>query len=153
MNIDEIQTSAPLEFRAVDDETKAVREFHFIDLIHYNGNLPDFTQWHHVDQFTGYTDKDGKKIYGGDVIKGFGRYFVVKWGIAQIDKIAPDGMENRVDCASFYFEVIQGGAPLYPIIYNFKGEHDLQTLKVIGNIHNLDALPEEVRRMVEAADD
>ncbi len=88
------------------------------------------------EQFTGFKDKNEKDIYEGDIIKGFNNLFVVKWGV--IKRTVVDSFQNfqNVDIPCFYFEDLNG-EKLFPIVRNFKGEHDLQTLEIISNIHEM----------------
>ncbi|MFW5895374.1 MAG: hypothetical protein ACOCT9_01390 [archaeon] len=83
------------------------------------------------DQFIGMEDRDENEIYVNDYIKGFNKVFVVKFGVVRRK------MKNNciVDIPSFYFKDILTDLCLYPIADNFKDEHDLDTLKVIGNTH------------------
>jgi len=94
------------------------------------------------EDYAGLKDCEGKEIYEGDIVKGFGCIFVVRFGIACIKKLAPDSSINEVDVPSFYFETAEG-VPVYPIVKNYKGEHDLKTLKIIGNINQNPELLED----------
>ena len=80
---------------------------------------PDTFDWFEVDpetvgQFTGMTDKNGTKIFEGDIIK---------W-------IDSDG-NNRIDKVLFS----NGGFHLCNIYYNLGG-YKGNSLEVIGNIHD-----------------
>ena len=93
-------------------------------------------------QFTGLKDKNGTEIYEGDIVDGFGNRFVVKWGIFRFRKLTEYEDVNIVDVPSFAF-TLEGDIPRYTIVKNFKGEHDLKGLEVIGNIHENPELLED----------
>lgn len=80
------------------------------------------------------TDANNVSIYEGDIVAGFGRDFVVKYG--QIERNVLDYNEresNFVDIEGFYFEDQENGMRLFPIIENAFGAHDLDTLTIIGS--------------------
>ena len=87
-----------------------------------------------IMQFTGLLDCKGNPIYEGDLVSGFDNIFTVKFGIARFEKLAPNKTWNAVDCPSFFFETKEG-IPVYPIVNNYRDEHDLQTLEIVGNIY------------------
>ena len=85
----------------------------FIAIQNENGLNGYFCDSKTVGQYTGLTDKDGTRIFEGDVIKHRGENFIVNWD---------------EECAGFY--------PFYdqdnPIGYGVIGEES----EVIGNIHD-----------------
>jgi uncharacterized phage protein (TIGR01671 family) len=96
-------------------------------------------EWEQVDpatvgEFSEWKDCDEADLFEGDIVKGFDALFVIKKGIVKINKVSTDGSTNEVEISCFYFE--HEGEPLFPIVNNYKGENDLQTLKKIGNIHD-----------------
>ena len=79
--------------------------------------------------FTGIKDKNKKDIYTKDKVKGFGREFVVKFGVIEREILSDNGDINMVQIPSFYFELEHQA--LYPIVNNYKRENDLETLEII----------------------
>lgn len=80
-----------------------------------------------VGQYSGYND-----FFEGDIVEGFDELFLVKKGNVTIKKVAPDNSINEVEISCFYLEC--EGTPLFPIVNNYNGEHDLKGLKKVGNI-------------------
>jgi len=85
-----------------------------------------------LQQYTGLNDKNNREIYEGDIIQGFGRVFLIKFGIVERYVQSDYGDINLVQIPSFYFE--HEGHALYPISENYKGRNDLEDLEVIGNV-------------------
>lgn len=141
MNIADTETSPPHKFRAVYKHLLTERYFTFANIFHGNeiGVLKDgcldCTQptWRiadcHIDQFTGHVDKNDREIYGGDVVKVD---FYNSVGI---------GMIQWKQAAWFicWISVDRHDALLYSTWR--------ETKEILGNVHNPDALPEEVREM------
>lgn len=95
--------------------------------------LTDRKLYHPPDQFTGHTDKDGREMYGGDVVKndcciGFVIWYDGAWAI----KYQPHERDR------YGLPSISTGR-----MWNW------DQLIRIGNIHNPDTLPEEVRGMLK----
>ena len=83
---------------------------------------------------TGLIDKNGISIREGDVVKGFGRHFLIKFGVERIDRVSPmNGEMVTVDVPCFFFEwEAPDGEVLhvFPIFNNEKGKSDLEGLEV-----------------------
>lgn len=78
-------------------------------------------------------DKNGRHILNGDIVKGFGCVFEVKFGIAEIEKVSPYSKEtNVVQVPCFYFEDIETKEKVFPIKKNHLGKNDLEGLEVIA---------------------
>lgn len=134
-----------LKFRYYDYDEK---RFHFwnLDNAHklynaqYMGGSEDgmyAKRWAlESEQFIGLKDKNNKDIYVNDIMGGFGHLFLVKFGIARREFAATaPAIPYEVDIPSFYFERMGWAHPLYPIVKNVFGQHDLETLEVVGNVH------------------
>jgi len=151
MNLNEIETSAPLKFRAIPKAPEMPsKPFYFTlqDAV-LVGGIGSFRrlylqdQYYPPDQFTGHVDKDKREIYGGNVFhfsyKGEGRLMVKyaylfwnsddgQWWLWDMEKKQTAGCWSNC-----LWEIEKRGLQI----------------EVIGNIHNPDALPEEVRRMLD----
>lgn len=95
-------------------------------------NSPD---WYEVDpatvgEYTGMTDKNGRRIFEGDIIKGVWYHDYGQWGESEDDVRIVEWSGRK---AGFYpFNMFDG--------YTF----DLKTYEVIGNIYDNPELLEEV---------
>uniref|UniRef100_A0A6M3XJK2 Putative YopX protein n=1 Tax=viral metagenome TaxID=1070528 RepID=A0A6M3XJK2_9ZZZZ len=125
-----------IKFRAWEDGIMA-NPFTLIDAITTDADLTvDDIQSVIYMQYTGLKDKNGKEIYEGDITSiqaedGKINKFIVRFGIAQ--RIMQTGW--LVDIPSFYFDLIGGDFKAFPIVINYKGKHDLEMMKIIGNIY------------------
>lgn len=108
-----------------------------------------------VGQYTGLTDKNGKKIFEGDIVQyltydDFDCQSIVKFGNYEQD--GSDGEYNAIDCIGFYVEVNNFTCPDWcendP--WRFKDYRKQKNLlevasycQVIGNIHDNPELSKE----------
>ena len=98
-----------------------------------------------VGQYTGLTDKNGKKIFEGDILRflvpdGSIRHFVAEWAnrnrlLAPLDGFEHDGNAVRISGWCFNWK----GRRLFP---SFRaGVPDNERMEIVGNIHdNLELL-------------
>ncbi len=87
-----------------------------------------------IQQFIGMKDANDTDIYEGDILQGFGWYFEIKYGNIVRTLLSPDGTHSQVEIPCFYFQRIGTDHKLFPIVHNDFGQHDLETLKIVGNI-------------------
>ncbi len=122
-----------IKFRGQDIETG---EWLYGDLIQRMGYMPSVmfpyesnSKVHYsecavkretVGQFTGLTDKNGKEIYEGDIVKCNNGVFSFK-GIVQWDKVNPSMCISSIDPYYIEYDFVKCG---------------LMVIEVIGNIHD-----------------
>jgi len=88
-----------------------------------------------ISQYTGLSDKNGKKIFEGDIIS------LVNADYEEIKVVCDFGTARReiygnlVDIVGFYFK-LPNGKKSFPIVSNYLGKHDLEIFEVTGNIHD-----------------
>ena len=87
-----------------------------------------------VGQFSGMCDKNGVKIFEGDIIQ------ITNADHKHICAVCKYGIARRVvgiytlDIPCFYFEM-KDGFKSFPIVNNYEGKHDLELFEVVGSIH------------------
>jgi phenolic acid decarboxylase len=155
VKLNEILTGPPLKLRVVHFDGRIAKstgpntisafefEGHVLRAIHVHlASGIDVERWivdqdcHLPDLSTGHHDKDGKGIYGGDVrrfnseeIKITGDYyFIVVWK-----------QKDTSFCIHWLSLSLNVGCSIETV---------LTYSTYLGNIHNPEALPEEVRRML-----
>lgn len=112
--------------RDTREEAKKSRDFIIINMSDQLGSTPLFK-----DQFSGLKDKNNEPIRVGDKVEGFNRKFIVKKGVKEIEKVSPGGEINLVMIPCIYFECIETGDTLFPIVKNKDGISDLEGLEVV----------------------
>lgn len=91
-----------------------------------------------VGQYIDRKDKNGKEIYGGDILElrnsdKIKIHVVCEYGIHR--RIMASGIE--VDIPSFCFNIPEyENFKSFPIVNNYLGKHDLEIMEIIGNIHD-----------------
>ena len=87
-----------------------------------------------VGQYTGMTDKNGKGIFEGDIIS----YDYIRY-------VEPQKTEGRVfyKNGSFLVNVYVGAVISMPLGYLFGDDVKVNTIEIVGNIHDMPDFQEE----------
>ena len=104
----------------------------------------------HLCQYTGLKDKNGKKIFEGDILRltipdGSTRHFVVEWAnedrtLKPLNGFQHDGNPIRISGWCFNWN----GHRLYPTVMG--GVPDNERMEIVGNIHDNPDLLEIFRK-------
>lgn len=113
--------------RETIEEAYKTRDFIIIKMTDQLENITEFNN----ETCSGLKDKNGRIIFVGDKIEGFNRKFIVKKGVKEIEKVSPGGDINLVMIPCIYFECIETGDALFPIVKNKDGKSDLEGLEIV----------------------
>ena len=116
-----------IRFRAWNKEQKVFITWDYLKSF-FRGPYDDFfeNEKYVLQQYTGLKDKNGKEIYEGDIVRDFGKTWVIKFG--EIDT----NLGPRIKMLGFYMETSDSDT------YHNSEKHplyELLTLEIIGNIY------------------
>ena len=115
-----------IKFRAWDKEIKVMREWQEISMgstqpVGYFFSRGDFE----IMQFTGLTDKNGKEIYEGDIIRQTGKHQMTGGNIEKIWEV-----KWEEDC----FKLMDNNPDGVHFLLGFV-KNSIMTFEIIGNIY------------------
>lgn len=113
-----------------------------VDIIEQFANMYDCTKWEELTEIeqkewlveNKEEDWHGKMIFEGDILTLINLDYETINVICEFGTARRGISENVVDINGFYFKT-PNGRKTFPIVNNYLGKHDLEILKVIGNIH------------------
>lgn len=90
-----------------------------------------------IGQFSGWTDRHGKRIFRGDVItlvNEDGKRINIVCGYGKVERQI---YEHKVEISGFYF-LMPDGRKCFPIVHNYTGGHDTELYDVIGTVWDVE---------------